>query len=88
MISSRKEQNVERALKILKKEYGDKKIQGVVCHVSNKDHRNNLIQEASSFFLHLFKNHILYIIFCAEIKLIKFYNDLYFFVSENFLLKA
>lgn len=49
MISSRKKHNVERALNILKKEYGDEKIQGVVCHVSNKDNRINLIQEVNIF---------------------------------------
>ncbi|VVC42754.1 Hypothetical protein CINCED_3A025321 [Cinara cedri] len=50
MISSRRKHNVERALSILKKEYGDEKIQGVVCHVSNKDDRNNLIQETIKLF--------------------------------------
>lgn len=45
MISSRKKVNVEKALKELQSEYGDKKVQGRVCHVSNKEDRSNLIKE-------------------------------------------
>jgi hypothetical protein len=45
MISSRKQNNVERALAELQKEYGVTKVHGVVCHVSKKDDRFNLIQE-------------------------------------------
>lgn len=45
MISSRKQKNVERALGELQKEYGVSKVQGLVCHVSKKEDRSNLIQE-------------------------------------------
>lgn len=45
MISSRKINNVENALKILQKDYGVHKVQGVVCHVSKKEDRSNLIEQ-------------------------------------------
>lgn len=47
MISSRKKNNVEIALEQLQKEYGVKKVKGLVCHVSKKEDRNNLIQEVN-----------------------------------------
>lgn len=47
MISSRKKNNVEIALEQLQKEFGVKKFKGLVCHVSKKEDRNNLIQEVS-----------------------------------------
>lgn len=49
MISSRKKNNVENALAKLQKEYGVSKVHGVVCHVSKKDDRLNLIQEVLYF---------------------------------------
>lgn len=49
MISSRKKSNVEKALGKLQGEYGTKKVQGLVCHVSKKDDRSNLIQEVLLF---------------------------------------
>lgn len=47
MISSRKKNNVEIALEQLQKEYGINKVKGLVCHVSKKEDRNNLIQEVN-----------------------------------------
>lgn len=45
MISSRKISNVEKALEKLQKEYGVEKVRGLICHVSKKDDRSNLIKE-------------------------------------------
>lgn len=45
MICSRKIKNVENALKILQKDHGVNKVQGLVCHVSKKDDRSNLIEQ-------------------------------------------
>lgn len=41
--------NVERALETLQKEYGNTKVRGVVCHVSKKEDRQNLIQEVNFY---------------------------------------
>lgn len=49
MISSRKQSNVEKALEKLQKEYGIEKVRGLVCHVSKKDDRSNLIKEVLLF---------------------------------------
>lgn len=45
MISSRKKKNVDKALDTLQKEFGSNKVKGVVCHVSSKEDRQNLVQE-------------------------------------------
>lgn len=50
MISSRKSHNVEKALEQLKTEFGVDKVNGVVCHVSKKDDRTNLIQEVGIWY--------------------------------------
>lgn len=45
MISSRKKDNVENALKLLQKDFGVNSVHGVVCHVSKKDDRSKLIEQ-------------------------------------------
>lgn len=45
VISSRKQNNVDKALEMLQKEYGGDKVKGLVCHVSKKEDRSNLIKE-------------------------------------------
>lgn len=48
MVSSRKEENVRKAVDRLKQEVeGGGKVEGVVCHVGKSEHRTNLIKEAS-----------------------------------------
>ncbi len=47
MLSSRKSDNVERAVKQLRSECEGVSVEGVVCHVGNDDHRKNLIKEVS-----------------------------------------
>ena len=43
MISSRKQQNVDRAVNSLKKK--GLSVSGTVCHVANKQHRQDMIQK-------------------------------------------
>jgi len=50
MISSRKKHNVDRALEKLREKFGANKVRGVVCHVSKKDDRSNLIQQTIESF--------------------------------------
>ncbi|XP_050438109.1 dehydrogenase/reductase SDR family member 4 isoform X2 [Adelges cooleyi] len=50
MISSRKKSNVDKAVEILQNEFGENKVHGVVCHVSKKEDRQNLIQETINKF--------------------------------------
>jgi len=51
MISSRKSQNVEKALEKLYQEGISKdSVKGVVCHVGNKDHRIKMIEQTNSEF--------------------------------------
>ena len=45
VVSSRKQQNVDKAVKALQKENLD--VCGVVCHVGKKEDRSNLIQKVS-----------------------------------------
>lgn len=51
MISSRKEENVEQAIKSLKSE--NLSVTGMVCHVSNAQHRKSLIQKVKSYYYSL-----------------------------------
>lgn len=44
MVSSRKEENVRKAVESLKGMEGGK-VEGMVCHVGKSDHRTNLIKE-------------------------------------------
>ncbi len=48
MLSSRKSDNVEQAVKQLRSECEGVSVEGVVCHVGKDDHRKNLIKEVSS----------------------------------------
>ncbi|XP_064406483.1 dehydrogenase/reductase SDR family member 4-like [Halichondria panicea] len=50
MLSSRKSDNVERAVKQLRSECEGVSVEGVVCHVGKDDHRKNLIKETVSKF--------------------------------------
>lgn len=46
MVSSRKEENVQRAVQRLREEEeGGSAVRGVVCHVGKEEHRKRLIQE-------------------------------------------
>ena len=45
MVSSRKQENVDRAVKQLRSEPGNLTVEGVVCHVGKPEHRKRLIQE-------------------------------------------
>ena len=47
MVSSRKEENVQRAVQRLREEEGDSAVHGVVCHVGKEEHRKRLIQEVA-----------------------------------------
>lgn len=44
MVSSRKEENVKKAVETLKGVEGGN-VEGMVCHVGKSDHRKNLIKE-------------------------------------------
>ena len=46
MLSSRKQDNVDKAVAILKNKGLD--VSGVVCHVANKEHRQRLIEKVYS----------------------------------------
>lgn len=45
MLSSRKSDNVERAVKQLRSECEGVNVEGVVCHVGKDEQRKNLIKE-------------------------------------------
>ena len=45
MVSSRKQKNVDRAVKQLRSEPGNLTVEGVVCHVGKPEHRKRLIEE-------------------------------------------
>ena len=45
MLSSRKQANVERAVKELRDEGEGVEVEGVTCHVGKPDHRTRLIEE-------------------------------------------
>lgn len=44
MVSSRKEENVKKAVDALKEVEGGK-VEGMICHVGKSEHRKNLIKE-------------------------------------------
>lgn len=48
MVSSRKEDNVKKAVESLKG-VGGGKVEGMVCHVGKSDHREKLIKEVCEF---------------------------------------
>ena len=45
MVSSRKQENVDRAVEQLRSEPGNLTVEGVVCHVGKPDHRKRLVEE-------------------------------------------
>ena len=45
MVSSRKQENVDRAVEQLRSESGNQTVEGVVCHVGKPDHRKRLIEK-------------------------------------------
>ena len=45
MVSSRKQKNVDRAVKQLRSEPANLTVEGVVCHVGKSEHRKRLIKE-------------------------------------------
>ena len=45
MVSSRKQENVDRAVEQLRSEPGNLTVEGVVCHVGNPEHRKRLVEE-------------------------------------------
>ena len=45
MVSSRKQDNVNRAVQSLRSEPGNLTVEGMICHVGNAEHRKRLIQE-------------------------------------------
>ena len=45
MVSSRRQENVDRAVELLRSEPGDLVVEGVVCHVGKPEHRRNLIEK-------------------------------------------
>ena len=49
MVSSRKQDNVDRAVQSLRCEPEDLTVEEVVCHVGNEEHRRRLIQEVSEY---------------------------------------
>ncbi len=53
MVSSRKQKNVEKAVALLQKEYGDDCILGTVCHVGEDLDRKRLIQEVSLLYMYV-----------------------------------
>ena len=48
MVSSRRQDNVDRAVQSLRNEPGNLIVEGVVCHIGNAEHRRSLIQEVYS----------------------------------------
>ena len=44
MVSSRKQENVDRAVELLRSEPGNLVVEGVVCHVGKPEHRKNMIE--------------------------------------------
>ena len=55
MVSSRKEENVQKAVQRLREEEGDSAVHGVVCHVGNEEHRKRLFQEVEQEDIALFQ---------------------------------
>ena len=47
MVSSRKQENVDSAVKVLRSEPGNLAVEGVVCHVGKPEHRKNMIEKVS-----------------------------------------
>ena len=45
MVSSRNQENVDRAVEQLRSEPGNLTVEGVVCHVGKPEHRKRLIEE-------------------------------------------
>ena len=45
MVSSRKQENVDRTVKQLRSEPGNLTVEGVVCHVGKPDHRKRVVEE-------------------------------------------
>ena len=45
MVSSRKQENVDRAVELLRSEPGNLVVEGVVCHVGKPEHRMNMIEK-------------------------------------------
>lgn len=45
MVSSRKQSNVDKAVKSLQEIYGKESVSGVVCHVGKNEDREKLVQE-------------------------------------------
>ena len=45
MVSSRNQENVDRAVEQLRSEPGNLTVEGVVCHVGKSEHRKRLIEE-------------------------------------------
>ena len=45
MVSSRKQNNVDRAVQSLRSEPGNLTVEGVVCHVGSHEHRSRLVEE-------------------------------------------
>ena len=45
MVSSRKQENVDRAVEQLRSEPGNLTVEGVVCHVGKPDHRKRVVEE-------------------------------------------
>lgn len=50
MVSSRKQENVEKAVAFLQSEVGNL-VDGIVCHVGKEEDRKRLVKEASTFFI-------------------------------------
>ena len=53
MVSSRKQENVDRAVEQLRSEPGNLTVEGVVCHVGKPDHRKRLVEEVVLKIVHL-----------------------------------
>ena len=45
MVSSRKAENVEKAVETLRRELEGVTVEGTVCHVGKADHRKKLVEE-------------------------------------------
>ena len=47
IVSSRKQENVDRAVELLRSEPGNLVVEGVVCHVGKPEHRKNIIEKVA-----------------------------------------
>lgn len=47
MVSSRKQDNVDKTVELLRSEPGNLTVEGVVCHVGKAEHRARLVEEVT-----------------------------------------